>query len=86
MDELYHFPAFLTAQEIQQVLRISLSATYTLFHDPTFPVVKIGGRYRVPRNEFDRWIQDHLPDRASLRLSTDVHSIYAIERKGSKNE
>lgn len=84
MEELYEFPVFLTTQDVSRILRISLSAACHLCREPSFPAVKIGSRYRVPRSEFIRWIQERLPDRTPPLFSTDVRSIYALEKRGSK--
>ena len=54
-DEL---PLFLNAKTVAQVLGISLAGTYELLHREGFPVVKIGSRLVVPKEEFLAWVEE----------------------------
>lgn len=54
-DEL---PLFLNAKIVAQVLGISLAGTYELLHREDFPVVKIGSRLVVPKEEFLAWVEE----------------------------
>ena len=54
-DEL---PLFLNAKTVAQVLGISLAGTYELLHREDFPVVKIGSRLVVPKEEFFAWVEE----------------------------
>lgn len=54
-DEL---PLFLNAKTVAQVLGISLAGTYELLHREDFPVVKIGSRLVVPKEEFLAWVEE----------------------------
>ena len=53
-DEL---PLFLSAKTVAQVLGISMAGTYELLHQKGFPVVKIGSRLVVPKEEFLTWVE-----------------------------
>ncbi|WP_322170159.1 helix-turn-helix domain-containing protein [Acutalibacter caecimuris] len=53
-DEL---PLFLNAKTVAQVLGISAAGTYELLHRKDFPVVKIGSRLVVPKEQFLAWIE-----------------------------
>ena len=55
-DEL---PLFLNAKMVAQVLGVSPSSGYELMHEPGFPVLKVGSRMVVPKEQFIRWVQDH---------------------------
>lgn len=55
-DEL---PLFLNAKMVAQVLGVSPSSGYELMHEPDFPVLKVGSRMVVPKEQFIRWVQDH---------------------------
>ena len=55
-DEL---PLFLNAKLVAQVLGVSPSSVYELRHEPCFPVLKVGSRMVVPKEQFIRWIQEH---------------------------
>ncbi len=46
-DEL---PLFLNANLVAQVLGVSQSSGYELMHEPGFPVLRVGSRMVVPRN------------------------------------
>ena len=54
-DEL---PLLLNAKTVAQVLGISLAGTYELLHREDFPVVKIGSRLVVPKEEFLAWVEE----------------------------
>ena len=53
-DEL---PLFLNAKTVAQVLGISAAGTYELLHRKDFPVVKIGSRLVVPKEQFLAWVE-----------------------------
>ena len=55
-DEL---PLFLNAKMVAQVLGVSPSSGYELMHEPGFPVLKVGSRMVVPKEQFIRWVQKH---------------------------
>ena len=55
-DEL---PLFLSAKMVARVLGVSPSSGYELMHEPGFPVLKIGSRIVVPKEQFIRWVQKH---------------------------
>ena len=48
-DEL---PLFLNAKMVAQVLGVSPSSGYELMHEPGFPVLKVGSRMVVPKEQF----------------------------------
>ena len=55
-DEL---PLFLSAKMVAQVLGVSPSSGYELMHQPDFPVLKVGNRMVVPKEQFIHWVQEH---------------------------
>ena len=55
-DEL---PLFLNAKMVAQVLGVSPSSGYERMHEPGFPVLKVGSRMVVPKEQFIRWVQEH---------------------------
>ena len=42
----------LTVQDIKQILNISINAAYDLIHSKSFPVIRIGNSFRVPKEPF----------------------------------
>ena len=56
-DEL---PLFLNADMVAKVLGIAPSTGYELMHEKDFPVLKIGNRILVPKEEFQQWVKDHI--------------------------
>ena len=58
-DEL---PLFLNAKLVAEVLGASPSSGYELMHEPGFPVLKVGSRMVVPKEQFIRWVQEHTGD------------------------
>ena len=55
-DEL---PLFLNAATVAKVLGVSPSSGYELMHEPDFPVLKIGSRIVVPKEQFVEWVSQH---------------------------
>ena len=52
-------PLFLNANLVAQVLGVSPSSTYELMHEPGFPVLRVGSRMVVPKEQFIRWVTEH---------------------------
>ena len=41
------------------MLGVSPSSGYALMHELGFPVLKVGSRMVVPKEQFIRWVQEH---------------------------
>ena len=52
-------PLFLNANLVAQVLGVSQSSWYELMHEPGFPVLRVGSRMVVPKEQFIRWVTEH---------------------------
>ena len=52
-------PLFLNADTVAKVLGISISSAYELMHEPGFPVLRIGNRMVVPKEQFIQWVKKH---------------------------
>ena len=52
-------PLFLNADTVAKVLGISISSAYELMHEPGFPVLRIGNRLVVPKEQFIQWVKEH---------------------------
>lgn len=52
----------LTVKEMQQILKIGTNAAYNLIHRKSFPVIRIGQSYRIPKTAFYAWMEH--PDAA----------------------
>ena len=55
-DEL---PLFLNVKTVAKVLGVSPSSGYELMHEPDFPMLKIGSRMVVPKEQFVEWVSRH---------------------------
>ena len=53
-------PLFLNAKMIAQLLGISSSSAYELFHEKDFPVLKVGSRMVVPKEKFRSWVEQNI--------------------------
>ncbi len=51
-------PLFLNAKLMSQVLGASVSTAYELMHEPSFPVLRVGSRMVVPKENFIRWTEE----------------------------
>ena len=52
-------PLFLNAETVAKVLGVSPSSCYELMHEPGFPVLRIGNRMVVPKDQFIQWVEAH---------------------------
>ena len=52
-------PLFLNSEMVTQVLGVSPSSVYELMHEPGFPVLRIGSRMVVPKEQFIQWVTEH---------------------------
>lgn len=50
---------FYTVTEIKKILTIGTSKAYNLVRSEGFPSIKIGNKYLVPKNEFDKWVKTY---------------------------
>lgn len=51
-------PLFLNSETVAKVLGVSPSSGYELMHEPGFPVLRIGNRTVVPREQFIQWVEE----------------------------
>ncbi len=56
-DEL---PLFFNAKTVAKVLGVSPSSGYELMHEPGFPVLRVGNRMVVPKEQFIQWVTEHI--------------------------
>ena len=52
-------PLFLNAETVAKVLGVSPSSGYELMHEPDFPVLRVGSRMVVPKEQFLQWVSAH---------------------------
>lgn len=57
-------PLFLNAEMVAKVLDVSPSSGYEPMHEPGFPVLRIGNRIVVPKEQFIQWVSEHTGDNA----------------------
>lgn len=50
---------FLNAKAVAKVLGVSPSSGYELMHEPGFPVLRVGNRLVVPKEQFIQWVAEH---------------------------
>ena len=49
-------PLSLNAEDVSEILNISIGNAYNLFHRADFPTIHLGKRMIVPRDRFLAWI------------------------------
>ena len=52
-------PLFFNAEMVAKVLGVSPSSGYELMHEPGLPVLRIGNRMVVPKEQFIQWVNEH---------------------------
>lgn len=55
-DEL---PLFLNSELVAKVLGVSPSSAYELMHEPDFPMLRVGNRMVVPKEQFIQWVMEN---------------------------
>lgn len=53
-------PLFLNADAVAKILGVSPSSAYELMHEPGFPVLRVGSRMVVPKEQFIQWVSAHI--------------------------
>ena len=53
-------PLFLNAQMVAKLLGISPSSSYELMHEKGFPVLRVGNRLVVPKEQFRQWVEEQI--------------------------
>ena len=51
-------PLFLNAQQVANVLGVSISSAYELMHEKDFPSLRIGNRLVIPKENFRQWVEN----------------------------
>jgi excisionase family DNA binding protein len=51
---------FLRPDEVRAILRIGRSKLYEMIAHGELPVVRIGRAIRIPRDELERWVAEHI--------------------------
>ena len=52
-------PLFPNSATVAKVLGVSPSSGYELMHEPRFPVLRIGNKMVVPKEQFIQWVNEH---------------------------
>ena len=52
-------PLFLNSETVAKVLGVSPSSGYELMHEPDFPMLRVGSRMVVPKEQFIQWVNEH---------------------------
>lgn len=50
---------FLNSETMAKVLGVSPSSAYEFMHEPGFPVLRVGNRMLVPKEQFIQWVLEH---------------------------
>lgn len=56
-------PLFLCVKDVAQVMGIGKNQAYELTHKPGFPVVRLGHRIVIPRDQLFAWIDSQVTAR-----------------------
>ena len=51
--------ATLNSATVSKVLGVSPSSAYELMHEPDFPVLRVGSRMVVPKEQFIQWVMEN---------------------------
>lgn len=48
----------LNVKEVAEYLKISLPTAYQIVNQADFPKIKIGNRYKIPKDGLEKWVND----------------------------
>ena len=68
-------PLFLNSKTVAKVLGVSPSSGYELMHEPGFPVLRIGNRMVVPKEQFIQWVNEHT---GGWKCDSEVMGIFLL--------
>ena len=71
-------PLFLNSKTVAKVLGVSPSSGYELMHEPGFPVLRIGNRMVVPKEQFIQWVKEHTGGGTGDTASTAGAAIFSL--------
>ena len=72
MKQAKESPNYMTVADVKNYLNISQAAAYELTRRADFPVSRIGGSIRVPRDAFLAWVE------LRTRIPRDVAAAMAV--------
>ena len=47
----------LSVKDVKRLLNIGTAAAYNLIHSKSFPVIRIGNSFRIPKEPFFEWLK-----------------------------
>ena len=53
-------PLFLNAETAAKLLGVSISSMYELMHEKGFPVLRIGSRLVIPKEQLQVWVEQRI--------------------------
>ena len=68
-------PLFLNVATVAKVLGIAPSSSYELMHEADFPVLKIGNRLLVPKEQFVAWVEQHTKAVTAVEQAAKLRSL-----------
>lgn len=57
---MYNQQLAFKVREIPKIVGISLPVLYEMIHAGTFPALKVGRKYLVPRSALEKWLADNV--------------------------
>lgn len=58
-NSIEELPASLNVNDVASFLQISKTYAYKLVNDEGFPIIRIGSRFIIPKDEFIKWIREN---------------------------
>jgi excisionase family DNA binding protein len=76
-------PAYLTAHDVQKLIRVDRSTIYRMAESGRLPAVKVGRQWRFPTDEIERWLKGEepptgLPDRCMQSVADLFADLYGV--------
>ena len=60
MEKANDLVIMLTPKDIQEHLCLSKNIVYQLIQMDSFPKIKIGNSYRIPKDKYEKWIEQNI--------------------------
>jgi excisionase family DNA binding protein len=51
---------YITPEQVSEILHLGRNTTYKLINRPDFPKIKLGRSFRIPKEDFERYMDHYL--------------------------
>lgn len=75
-----NLPDLLTLKELQEFLQIGRNTALEYCHNPSFPSIKIGRKWRIPKEQLKEWIAKQVEEASSVTFVNEKDRLRVVGR------